>query len=166
MSKKDKGYTGPGSGVRAQIERSTTTKYKDFKKEDIENLINDLAQNDSSFMGQLCDAFQPDYHLPNPKKLTPEGQIKRGYLYQMGGNENEPRNESGRRFCAVTGYAGALQYVDALRKSGFSDTYILNEISVLDTDGIRTDTKHILLINVVWKQIPYWKRIINKYFKK
>lgn len=156
MNNKDKGYTGPGSGIRKQMMDSENREYKDFTTKDLEDIMNDLTKGEPTFMERLSKELHPDDHLPNPKGLTPEGQIKRGYLYQMGEG----------KWSAITGYAGILEYVKALREKGFDDTYILNEIRILDTEGIMTNTKYLPLINVEWKRIPFWKRVINKHFKK
>lgn len=118
------------------------------QEQDIESVVDDLLK-DTTFMEDLQETFHPDNHLPNPKGLTPEGQIKKGHLYQIGGNYISKKEKT---FCIITGYAGVLEFVKTFREAGFSDAYILNDIQVLDTEGIMTNTKYIPLINVIWKK--------------
>ena len=117
----------------------------DITKKEFEDFLSSLFKPNAKGDKTLEHFFNPDMSKYTPVEGGIKDKVKKGYLYQIGG---EPG------MIAVTGYEGARRYIDSCRASGLPDDIIADCISVTDSEGIMTNTVWHKLSQVEWKVNP------------
>jgi len=114
----------------------------DITKKEFEDFLSQLFKPNAEGDETLEHFFNPDMTKYVPEEGGIKDKIKKGYLYQIGGD----------KMIAVTGYEGAVRYVDSCRASGLPDEIIADLISVTESEGIVTGMTWHKLSEITWKK--------------
>ena len=77
-------------------------------------------------------------------KMDVKERIKSGYFYRLGGENS--------KMVAMTGYQGALNYVDTCREMGLSDCMIAEDLYITESEGMVAGMSWVPLSIIEWKK--------------